>query len=518
MNMAEYLLSTSESPLPLEPPASEPLYKIVEFDKFKELVASSLPPFFYRSHNQIEAIYDFLSTRPRRCLSMIVERHYIDRAFMDEYKEFYGTSFKHYPNFCDRLHFFYLSKSKLEEQLKTVIDEIAKKDTNRKKYDRLCREFSENAYLGFMVVKPLPNTRIGRTVIRHPQEETDSLVFPCTRVYTAHILGLELSVCGLPFQQQDGGMSACASTATWASLSHFAEFEHFQAPSPAALTKFAATQITRFGRSIPQENGLTIDQICKAIEAANLAPYLISFNTAKRARTIQAHLYSSIKAGFAPILIIKNAESQHAVSVGGMLLAKDSPYKKMGSFRLRDKSDRLRSIFVNDDRLGPYQVADFKGSRGIVIQGPKGPDPWEITHLLIPHHQKIRFSFTSLYELALDVAWEVGMFFLLTKPVTTETWIMKSRSYRQHALFGKNQLSPETSGKLNSLINFSRYIGIARLSDASFGMIDVIVDTTNTSRHTNVLLVLGRQIKTTQATQLVKDLADKLGSPYLIDQ
>ena len=230
----------------------EPHFEILDFAKFEELVADTQPRAFNQSpSNQAIQIRDFLQNRPRYCNAILVERHYIDRAFIEEFKEFYATSFKPYSHACTRLHFFHVPDDKL---LEGVINELDQEITTNRdtdagdkspaslsaEYHTSCRKFSEKYYLGFMVVKPLPATRIGRTVIRHPRHEKGADLrrgFPCTRVYTAHVKGIELSVCGLPFQQQDGGMSACASTAVWASMSQYAEYEHIQVPTPSGNYK-----------------------------------------------------------------------------------------------------------------------------------------------------------------------------------------------------------------------------------------------------------------------------------------
>ena len=516
--------------LPAENEPQNRLFDIVEFDKFESLIVNKQPPALKPSRlrvNQVTQIKEFLRDRPRKCQSILVEHRYTDRAFMDEYKEFYATSFEQYTNYCSRLHFFELSKNDLEKALKKLARAVIRGNGAHSNYLTVCRKFSEANYLGFMVVKPLPATRIGRTVIRHPNHKTNEgekeKGFPCTRNYTAHVLGFELSVCGLPFQQQDGGMSACASTALWASLSQYSEYEHFLVPSPAAITKFAGGHKTEFGRLIPQERGLTTAQMCQAMEGAGLSPYLIILGG--DAVQTRAMLYSVVRSGFAPILILRRTGEAHAVTVGGMILDGKPSVTQLEKITLHEQSGRLESLYINDDRLGPYRLAHLNGPSGIDIVLTNDVDPWQITHMMIPLHPKIRLAFNSLYAFANLAADQLGLIadshpdeiVKRKRQATLEFWIMKARNYRRHALFGQHRLEWSAAEKLNALHNFSRYVGVVRFTDVSFGTIDILVDLTNTPRHMNVLLVLGRGRMTEWGQKLVGYLAHDLGASSLVD-
>lgn len=501
--------------------ARQPLFKLIPFDRFESEVENSLPPAFDYSVSQVQNIKEFLTNGPRKCISIVVEDRYIDRAFIDEYKEFYSTSFESYDNYCKRLHFF--STDKVDEKVAQVIESIEVAQGDPIIYAALCKNFSDEHYLGFMVVKPLPATRIGRTVLRHPLEtenEREKVVFPCTRIYTAQLWGLELTVCGLPFQEQDGGMSACASTATWASLSHISEFESFQVPSPATITKFASSQMTNAGRSIPQESGLTVGQMCRAIEVSGLSPQLIPLDGLKP-RTKKALLSAAIKSGFAPILIIRNDDddANHAVSVGGMVVQNGeySERVQLTDICLLQESDCLSAIYINDDRNGPYQLGNLDERCDLEISNENRK--WSISHLLIPLHPKIRLGFLGLYEVGVEVADVIGRLSVgKISEVSIEFWIKPSIAYRKHALFGKNRLSPQAREFLCHYVTFPRYVGIVRFKNASFGIIDVLLDVTNTIRHTNVLLVLGRSSVGSTDKQLIEKLASNLHSPFTISK
>lgn len=499
-------------------------YRIAKFSEFEEFVANEQPDVFRPSTNQIQAIKGFLASQ--QCGSILVETHYTDRTFLDEYQEFYSRSFKPYSHHCTRLHFFSLETTKLKEALKEIHHKLVVAAEIKDEYFDHCKKFSDTCYLGFMVVKPLPATRIGRTVLRHPNHDNSNplIKFPCTKTYSAHVLGLELSVCGLPFQQQDGGMSACASTATWASLSNFSEFEDLQTPSPAQITKAASAQGSSFGRSIPQENGLSVGQMCSAVEAAGLSPYMVRCEHVGVDRK-KALLYTTIKSGFSPILIIEkdNENEKHAISVGGMVLdPKDAPpSRSLDHTRIREVSSRLTAIYCNDDRIAPYHLGQIDEDGALIIRGPEEVEQWNIESILIPLHSKIRLGIEGLYENAVLILDDVFGKFLRKrwrrKPtVSMETWITPAKLYRRHVLFGLRRLNPRAAHRLDQGLSFPRYLAIVRFTDKALGTIDLLVDVTNTSRHFNVILVLGREV-TADGIALTREVASQVKSPFLID-
>lgn len=152
--------------------------------------------------------------------SFLCEYHYVDRDYMEDHGAFYSRSLHPYENYCKRLHFFDLSIAQLTEQIQSA---------TRSSADLKASENTlAKGYLGFMVVKPLSGAPVGRTVLKTlPSDTGDGHIrgFGCIRDYEVHLLGLSLKVVGLAFQQQDEGVSACATTAVWSALQKVRDFE-----------------------------------------------------------------------------------------------------------------------------------------------------------------------------------------------------------------------------------------------------------------------------------------------------
>src|SRR5205814_6619697 len=83
------------------------------------------------------------------CRSLLVERHYIDRDYIEDHSVFYSRCLVPYTNSCQRVHFFKLSRPDLKGAFdKIVITGLRK---GKDKYRQACREFSDENYLGFVV-------------------------------------------------------------------------------------------------------------------------------------------------------------------------------------------------------------------------------------------------------------------------------------------------------------------------------------------------------------------------------
>src|SRR5262249_31934231 len=149
---------------------------------------------------------------------------------------FYARSLRNYPNFCARLHFF--SRTITKETWDQLFSPLVPADKRK-----VIAEDLQKHYLGFAVVKPLPGSPIGRTVIKtYPLESPDGKVraFDGVRRYNVHLAGYEFNVTGLAFQQQDQGVSACATTALWSSLHKVAHDERITIPTPSHITEAAS--------------------------------------------------------------------------------------------------------------------------------------------------------------------------------------------------------------------------------------------------------------------------------------
>jgi hypothetical protein len=483
-----------------------------------ELLELEVPPFARTKmpFRQLQYVEDYVKALD--CATVVVERHYIDRDHIEDHGAFYSRNFISYPNYCSRLHFFSLEVADLKQRMRAAVEVGGSGPTA---YKGACEALSAAGYLGWSVVKPLHGCPVGRTILRTFDAKGDKCkrAFPCVRRHRAHLMGVELVVEGLPFQQQDTGVSACATTAIWAALHHFRGFEEVAAATPAQITSIASRYSLPFGRSMPSE-GLSVEQMCQAIQGMGVAPHL---HRAMDFSTAQSILYSATMSGMASILIIKrHGETEmerHAVTVAGIKLSE--PFEPHASDEILEQSMQLIGAYVHDDRLGPYVSTSFENSKdGALLRYlPRGvlkdEERWIVTHILIPVHSKIRLSFGGLREVAMEIAKLIQYYFdrehkIKTPEMTLEATILRGYGYVEELLFEKNGFGAAEVERFCSEVSLPRYVGRVRTRSPLIGTLDVLVDTTGTLRNLHCAAIVCRTPTAQHAKAIGEFLATRL--------
>jgi hypothetical protein len=133
-----------------------PVQKIdfLPFSSLSQLLQLSDPPLMRDGFPQLKYIERYVRKADPKCLSVVIERYYIDRDFIADFSAFYSTSLYAYPNWCQRIHFFSIDKNKVRRRLRDLARLGANDDEGGVAYQRACDAFSKEAYMGFSVIKP----------------------------------------------------------------------------------------------------------------------------------------------------------------------------------------------------------------------------------------------------------------------------------------------------------------------------------------------------------------------------
>jgi len=349
---------------------------------------------------QIKYIYTYLSDL--NCRIILSEFDYIDRDYLIDYANYYVRCFGEYKRKCIRNHFF-----NNEFNQKDFFSGLAGDEKNREKIMK--------GYLGFVVVKPLPETIIGRTILKTYKEDEgygDERVYSCTRKYEPNLFGLNLTLESLAFQEQDSVAAACATSALWAAFQQTTNiFPNGLLPSPYEITA-AATQHWAIERSIPNE-GLTIIQMCQAIRSVNLVPDVISIE--QQITPLVSLLYSYLAGKIPVILCVKTDRGYHAITLCGYKLNKNQaiPKESISSLVCKLKGLRISEFYAHDDQTGPFckVINEFNprpnyGKLPIKFKIPKpkgGEIEMEPFAIIVPLYHKIRIGFFDVYRYILKL-------------------------------------------------------------------------------------------------------------------
>lgn len=340
--------------------------------------------------------------------TIVVENNYVDRDYLEDFAGYYVRCFHPYARTCTRLHFFNMPFT--QEDFSSFL---------KGQTDKLTCERLQQAYLGFVVVKPLPQTVVGRTCLTTYQEE-NRRHFPIKRLYDANLFGVDLKVETLAFQEQDKAVAACATSALWSVLQGTGKLFQHHILSPVEITKAATEHIPIESRTLPN-SGLSPAMMARAIRSVSLEPYLVRVADEY---ILKSTLYAYLRGKIPMILGIelidiseKSGRSigHHAVAATGYSLGHKQPVP-YGPSNFVLRASRIDKIYVHDDQVGPFarMVLD-----SVLVKTPKGErnslsTSWRGENgehgsvraipdiLLIPLYHKIRIPFDVVHDAVLS--------------------------------------------------------------------------------------------------------------------
>jgi hypothetical protein len=489
-----------------------PLGNLIRFEmvdlQFYEYSIEALKSFFEKETNtplqnletKIHLTYFEEYFRVLGAQSIIVESPYIDHDYLEDFSAYYVKCFNLYNRFCKRLHFFNKNLSSKE------FDEILLSGNKKQELDGL-----NDAYLGFIVVKPIPATFIGRTCLK-TYPEVDGRKFSFTHKYEVNISGINLTVESLAYQEQDSIVAACASTSIWTAFQATAFlFQHY-IPTPVEITKAAVKYFPFSNRNFPNK-GLSGEQMAQAIRDVGLEPYLVLASTPD---IIKATVFAYQKAGIPLILGFKFEEEKiydgkHAVTITGYKLDGRKSAFPGSSFHLF--SSRMSKIYAHDDQIGPFARMKF------VEDYNKFETSWPDENynignihalpfiLLIPLYSKLRIPFElilsiiSKFDEILDIVNSKINFRI--DEIEWEIFLSKSNQVKTEVF--NSDLEKEEKLKILKK-SLPRYVwrAIAHLNGEK---VELIFDTTDIEQG-NIFICLINQSQ--DLLQIIKTIADNI--------
>ena len=372
--------------------------KDFEWESFVEAISTRLFSIEQaRSDTHVKYLFGYLGDPEINARSIIVETDYVDGDFLEDFASFYVRCFEPYERFCKRLHFFSMKLSRQD------FDALASSNAS----SELIADVKKH-YLGFIVVKPLPDAIIGRTQLKTYGPDGGRRNYTALVRYEAHIFGIDLAVESLAFQEQDRAVAACATVALWSCFQKTSRLFGTPAPRPPKIT-LDATQSIYDQRALPS-NGLYVEQICNAIRLNGLDPEVFG-QSARERLPIASLIYAHLKGGL-PVLLVVEVEGLegHALALSGFSL-RDTPQLKIETANPPKEAPqlvglRIDEFYAHDDQHGPFSrlrvLAPHKG-KPVAFEGS-----WQhsngkkrkllLRQIIIPVYHKIRLNFITVYD------------------------------------------------------------------------------------------------------------------------
>lgn len=371
-------------------------------------------------------------------LTIIVETDYIDKTYRDLYYHFYSTKLKSFKRNCVRLSF---CNSVIDDTITHSEDDIQKLKDN---------------YLGFVVLRPLGSSCIGRNVVS-PQalKSVGSNLLLCKTDVASTVLGTKVSVCGFPHSSQDGEMMTCAETTIWAIMSYLANRYNVYS-LPLGHNILASLTDSSYERQTPSR-GLNFQQISLSLQNQGLACRVYDKDNPKFKEILSCYIESGIPLA----LCIESKTFGHAVAcIGRRTIDRSAVALRPVDVKGRIYFEWNKSIdefVVNDDGATCYQVMNY--TNPCSYYGKPDWDGMEITHFVAPLHQKIYLDAELAIEAALNLVCDYGY----DAGSVIRTFLTSSRSYREYVMTN-DSLSEEQKQAFVEL-DMPKFIWVTEISD-----------------------------------------------------
>lgn len=386
-------------------------------DRLAEVLSNGFTPVeVILEKNHFLYFKGYLGSDGLKAETIVVEEEYISKDFLQDYATYYAFCFEKYPKFCTRVHFF---ANKFDE---SVFENVILGNDSEQ------HEFWSN-YLGFIVIKPIPTTVVGYTVLKtyDSGEDFDSRIFWGVREYTAHVFGNEVKFKSLAFQEQDSVLAACATTAIWSMLNKASVDFHTILKSPSQITK-DADNVSPDGSRLFPNKGLSLLQICQAIFNSGLVSEVkqpdcpIKDPTGKIVGRVVSNLYlKKILNAYSPIgipliLVIRvpsgGAHGLHAITVSGFKIK--APVRVPPQPAISWLATNIEKFYAHDDQWGPFARITFLNEYEIET-------PWTVfnparrstlvTNIVVPVYPKVRISYEDIEVIVLGLDRILTFFF-----------------------------------------------------------------------------------------------------------
>ena len=386
-------------------------YSVFEYNKntlcsyISNITSSQYSLLFQKKQfNYLDNYLNHFVENKNSVISVVCENSYIDKSFMDDYVSFYSRCYNNYGKFCSRIHFFVYELKCIETEEFKIASKKEQEDIIKKEKAEKCISsddslknallhiedktvISQDNYLGFLVIRPIPITFIAKLCLRPYREDYHNLL---KREYEISLFGIKLKIETIAFQEQDRVVSACATSALWSMYQAHLDFPFKYIPSASAITKSA---IEKSGADMAE--GLNPEKIVQQIESNGLKPTLVNLEQDKNFVVLKETIKILIDSKLPLILGVdvnnskgKTSKGKHALTVLGY----------------EEKDNKLTALFVHDDRYGPYARMDFvkKGLRICLRKmdsnNDNGVELYKPLMLIYAFYPKVHIPYTFLQD------------------------------------------------------------------------------------------------------------------------
>lgn len=319
-------------------------------------------------------------------ITLVMQRDYVDRVYRDCYYLYFATKHSDYSRFCTRLFLF------AGNQAENVL--------NWK------QEALQNSIIGCIVIKPLINGSIGRSLLNpyyffSSNERTH--IYLRTTTYHVLLHGVELAIQAFPFSMQDSETITCAEVSLLNIMDYYSnQYADYALILPRDIIQ--AERSLSYERTLPT-HGMHYEVISKVLSEFGFSPRLYiarrDLSESQLIRLIHYYIESAIPVAVgigshkedgvtvstdinSRIGLKDNHERNHSIVCIGHATIDCQKMRstmhsysikrgqdKMESFMIADTADACEGYVVIDDAQLPYTIAPCHYEQSAILTVPR---------------------------------------------------------------------------------------------------------------------------------------------------
>jgi hypothetical protein len=448
--------------------------------------------------NYLDNFIDPASKNSQKIKDIVIvyENDYVDKHYLEDYSAYYASCFANYKKTCSRLHFF-----------KDITDsDNSKEDKPYIEFEKLsngkCSDYSQDNYLGFIILRPIPYTFFANICLRAYESNEDRKLL--TKENTASLFGQTFKVESIPFQEQDRAVSACATASLWTFYQSCSINCHHSVPPPNQITKSAYPEKHGYTREFPSA-GLSTKMICRSLRHYGFTPEKYQFDTKKsddkedkpdevkkkNISLLKEYLYTYSSSNIPLILGItvkdlkgKKTIGEHAVTVVGHKI-NTTLVNETGNMMF---SKYLEKLYTHDDRYGAFMRMEIASDTLNVSLDTELSDVsenalfedvgYEIDSIIIGIYHKIRVPYVRIKTIVNTLS--AGLLIIFNPKKSSQSEIEWDIKLELNNSIKKDIKNSDIENKTKYLaMSFPKYIWTATILVSGKRVIKLLFDATD---------------------------------------
>lgn len=356
----------------------------------------------------------------RDSIYLVVETNYVDKVYRDSYYCYYSTKLEPYHRNCIKISFF---------DVEIEPDMFYNPDSH---------SALNKAYLGFMIVRPLAHSPIGRSVIS-PKALIENNIRICNTYVHSTAAGLKFDVVGFPHSSQDSETMTCAETTIWALMEYFGN--KYPEYNPILPSRILSTLEHRaFSRQVPSR-GLIYEDISYALRKEGFGTVIYSQDSFGE-NDFKKIFSCYIESGVPIVVAIKNNDIGHALLCVGrnddssIDVSKITPITTDEGIKIYEWNNNIEDFVFIDDNMPLYQKAKFEDPTAHYVT--HGSTKWKdckISHFIVPLYHKVYLEADNAIKISNYIATHE---IVIDENSVVRTFLTSCRSYKNYIVKNKS--------------------------------------------------------------------------------